>query len=152
MKAVQEKYFEFVGKNLSVGEHEQSGITLHMIKHINKTELETLGKFRLIDDKDFGKEYRYFIPTDVADTRFEELEQLVSVKSGKNFAEAKKKRIAIERQMRAMAGDIVQFHLPMGKSAPAYAVDEILGIRKLADSADYSNEFGIALASGGCII
>lgn len=149
MKAVQEKYFEFVGENLSVGEHEQSG---NMIKHINKAALETLGKFRLIDDKDFGEEYRYFIPNGFADNRFEELERLVNVNSGKSFAEAMEKRIAIERQMRAMAGDIVQFRLPSGKSAPSYAADEILGIRKLADSADYSNELGIALASGGCFI
>jgi hypothetical protein len=123
-----------------------------MIEHITKANLETLGKFRLIDDDDFGEEYRYFVPQILTDARFEELERLVGVKSEKSFAESKKKRIAIERQMRAMAGDIVQFRLPRGRSAPSYVTDEILGIRKLADSADYSKELGIALAIGGCII
>jgi CRISPR-associated endonuclease/helicase Cas3 len=152
MKVLQEKYFEFVGKNLSIGEHQQSGVKLHMIEHITKANLENLGKFRLIDDDDFGEEYRYFVPQILTDARFEELERLVGIKSEKSFAESKKKRIAIERQMRAMAGDIVQFRLPRGRSAPSYVTDEILGIRKLADSADYSKELGIALAIGGCII
>lgn len=152
MKVVQERYFESVGTDLSVGEHEQANINLQLIKHINKAEFETLGKFKLIDEQDFGEEYRYFIPNGFADTRFEELERLVSIKIGRSFAEARQKRITIETKLREMAGDIVQFRLPRGKSAPSSAADEILGIRKLADSADYSSELGIALASGGCII
>jgi CRISPR-associated endonuclease/helicase Cas3 len=152
MKVIQERYFEFIGTDLSVGEHEQTNINLHLIKQINKAEFDTLGKFKLIDDQDFGAEYRYFIPQGFVDTRFKELEQLVSIKSGRGFAEAKKKRIAIETKLREMADDIVQFRLPKGKSAPSYVADEILGIRKLADIEDYSSELGIALVVGGCII
>jgi CRISPR-associated endonuclease/helicase Cas3 len=151
MKAVQERYFEFVGTNLTVGEHEQANIKLHMTRHINKAEFETLGKFKLIDDQDFGEEYRYFIPQGFGDSRFEDLQQLASIKRGKNFAEVRKNRIAIEIKLREMAGDIVQFRVPKGKAAPASS-DEVLGIRKLVDNNDYSSEIGIALESGGCIM
>jgi CRISPR-associated endonuclease/helicase Cas3 len=152
MKIVQERYFEFVGTNLSIGEHEQSNIKLNMTQHINKAEFEKLGKFRLIDEQDFGEEYRYFIPQGFADSRYEDLQQLASIKRGKSFAEAKKNRIAIEIKLRKMAGDIVQFRLPKGKHPPSFSDDEVLGIRKLADSDDYSSELGIVLESGGYII
>jgi CRISPR-associated endonuclease/helicase Cas3 len=151
MKAVQERYFEFVGTNLTIGEHEQTNINLHMIRHINKAEFETLGKFKLIDDKNFGEEYRYFIPQGFEDSRFEDLQQLASIKRGNSFAEARKNRIAIEIKLREMAGDIVQFRLPRDKNFPAFS-DEILGIRKLADDSDYSSELGIRLEGGGYIL
>ena len=152
MKAVQERYFEFVGTNLSIGEHEQSNINLHMTRHINKAEFETLGKFKLIDEQDFGEECRYFIPQGFADSRYEDLQQIASIKRGKSFAEAKKDRIAIEIELRKMAGDIVQFRVPKDKHPPSFSDDEVLGIRKLADSNDYSSELGIVLESGGYII
>ena len=151
MKAVQERYFEFVGTNLAIGEHEQSNINLHMVRHINKAEFETLGKFKLIDEQEFGEEYRYFIPQSFDDSRFKELQELASVKGGRSFAAAKKNRLAIETKLRKLSGDTVQFRLPKGKAAPLYD-DEALGIRKLADSNDYSSEVGIVLASGGYIL
>lgn len=152
MKVVQERYFEFVGTNLAIGEHEQSDITLRMTEHINKVEFEKLGRFKLIDEQAFGEEYRYFIPRSFEDSRFEELQELAIIKGGKSFAEAKRNRIAIEEKLRKMAGDIVQFRLPKGKSAPSTAAEQVLGITKLASSEDYSSELGIALESGGCII
>jgi CRISPR-associated endonuclease/helicase Cas3 len=152
MKAFQERYFEFVGANLTIGEHEQADIKLHMIEHINKVEFEKLGKFRLIDKRDFGEEYRYFIPQGFADSRFEELQELASIKRGKDFAEARKNHIVIQTKLREMAGDIVQFRLPRGKNFPAFSGDEVLGIRKLADNSDYSRETGIVLEGGGYII
>jgi CRISPR-associated endonuclease/helicase Cas3 len=152
MKVVQERYFEFVGTNLTIGEHEQVNIKLHMTRNINKAEFETLGKFRLIDNQEFGEEYRYFIPQGFADSRFEDLQRLASIKRGKSFAEAKKNRIAIETKLREMAGDIVQFRVPNGKNPPSFSNDEILGMRKLADDNDYSSEFGIVMEGGGYII
>jgi hypothetical protein len=152
MKTFQERYFEFVGTNLTIGEHEQSNIKLHMTRHVNKVEFETLGKFKLIDDQEFGEEYRYFIPQGFADSRFEDLQRLASTKMGKSFAEAKKNRIAIEIKLREMAGDIVQFRLPKGKNPPSFSDGEVLGIRRLADNDDYSSEAGIVLEGGGYII
>jgi CRISPR-associated endonuclease/helicase Cas3 len=151
MKTLQERYFEFVGTNLTIGEHEQSNIKLHMTRHVNKAEFETLGKFKLIDDQEFGEEHRYFIPQGFADSRFEDLQRLASIKRGKSFAEAKKNRIAIEIKLREMAVDIVQFRLPKGKNSPSFS-DEVLGIRKLADNKDYSSEVGIVLEGSGYII
>ena len=148
MKILQEKYFEFVGRNLSVGIHEQANVNLNMIRHINKAECETLGKFRLIDEKEFGEEFRYYVRDD---GKFDELLKLTEVKAEKSFAEAKRKRIAIETKLREMSGDIVQFRLPKGKNAPTLS-NEILGIRKLADESDYSSETGIRLEIGGCFI
>ncbi|MFN7947723.1 MAG: CRISPR-associated helicase Cas3' [Blastocatellia bacterium] len=151
MKSLQEAYFEFVGKNLAVGEHEQNDIQMNLIRHINKAEFDKLGRFRLIDEQEFGEEYRYFIPRNWDDERFEELKCLTEVTRGHSFAEAKKRRIAIEIRLREMSADLVQFRLPKGKSAPQFS-GEILGIRKLADPDDYSGETGIRLETGGCII
>jgi CRISPR-associated endonuclease/helicase Cas3 len=152
MKTFQERYFEFVGTNLTVGEHEQTNIKLHMIRHINKAEFEILGKFKLIDDQEFGEEFRYLIPQGFEDSRFEDLRRLANIKRGKGFVEAKRTRIAIEINLRKMAGDIVQFRLPKGKTFPSYSGEEILGIRELADTNDYTYEFGISLEGGGYII
>ncbi len=149
MKTLQEKYFEFVGRNLSVGIHEQTNIKLNMIRHINKAEFETLGKFRLIDEKEFGEEFRYYVKDD---GKFEKLRELAEIKTGKSFAEAKQKRIAIETKLREMSGDIVQFRLPKGKHPPLSSDEEILGIYKLANKSDYSSETGIRLEIGGCFI
>ena len=151
MKSLQQEYFEFIGKNLTVGEHEQTNAKLQMVEHINKAEFETLGKFRLIDEREFGEEFRYFIPQGEDDYRFEELATLADTKRGNSFAEAKQRQIAIESKLRAIAGDIVQFRLPLGKHAPSFS-DEKLGIHKLADLQEYSFDTGIRLESGGCFI
>ena len=152
MRAFQERYFEFVGTNLTIGEHEQADIKLRMIPHINKAEFETLGRFKLIDDREFGEEYRFFIPQAFDDSRFEDLERLAGMKPGGSFADARQKRVAIETILRKMAGDIVQFRLPKGKNSPPHSGDEVLGIRKLADNDYYSSECGIVLEGGGYII
>lgn len=147
MKMLQEKYFEFVGRNLSVGVHEQTNIKLNMIRHINKAEFETLGKFRLIDEKEFGEEFRYYVKDD---GKFEELKNLAEAKTGESFAEARSKRIAIETKLREMSGDIVQFRV--SKQSPPGFSDEILGICKLSNESDYSSERGIRLEIGSCFI
>ena len=151
MKKLQESYFKFIGENLSIGIHEQHDGEINMIKSINKAEFEKLGRFRLIDEKDFGEEFRYFILQSDSDDRFEELEKLADVKRENSFAEAKKKRIRIETKLREMTGDIVQFRVKKGFEPPSFS-GEILGIRKLADEFDYSSEKGITLQMGGCII
>ena len=152
MKRLQESYFEFVGKNLSIGMHEQNDVAINMIKSINKAEFEKLGRFRLIDEKDFGEQFRYFIPESDNDDRFEELEKLAVIKRENSFAEAKKKRIEIETVLRKMSGDIVQFRVKKGFEPPLSSSEKVLGIYKLADESDYSSEKGINLQRGGCII
>lgn len=152
MKKLQENYFEFVGKNLSIGVHGQNDGELNMIRHINKVEFEKLGRFRLIEEKEFGEEFRYFIPQGDGDERFEELQNLAVVKGAKSFAEAKKKRIDIETKLRQMSGDIVQFRLKKDFRKPSSEYEEVLGIYKLADDSDYSFETGVKLENGGYII
>ncbi len=151
MKTLQEKYFEFIGKNLSVGVHDQVNAKLHLIRHINKAEFVELGKFHLIDEREFGEEYRYYIPTGFDDESFEKLQEFTFIQRGKSFTEAKARQLAIETQLRKMTGNIVQFRVPVGKSAPSFSA-ETLGIRKLADDSDYSSETGIRIESGGCFI
>ncbi|MGI8543182.1 MAG: CRISPR-associated helicase Cas3' [Aridibacter sp.] len=153
MKELQENYFEFVGKNLSIGVHEQNNGELNMIRHINKAEFEKLGRFRLIEKIEFGEEYRYFIPQGDDDNRFERLQELAFVKKENSFAEAKRKRIEIETKLREMSDDIVQFRLKKDFNRPSATLeDEVLGIYKLADEVDYSSEKGILLEAGGYII
>ncbi len=153
---VQRKFFEFVGKNLTVGLHKQAGNELHLIKLINRAGFEQLGRFRLIDDSYFGSEYRYYIPQSEIDEEFEKLSELAGGFQGRRagFEEAKRYQLEIEQQIRKMSGNIVTFRLPVKiqDMAPPYG-GELMGIRKLARLEDYSNETGINLqATGGFII
>ncbi|MBL8149528.1 MAG: CRISPR-associated helicase Cas3' [Blastocatellia bacterium] len=151
VKGLQEKYFKFIGDSLTIGEHQQYQETLYMVEHISRMEFDTIGKFKLIDEKDFGEEYRYFIPQGFNDYRFEQLSLLANTKSSRDFASMKNRRIAIENHLRLMSADIVQFRLTKGRHTPQCSA-EIMGIHKLADAESYSFEIGILLETGGCFI
>jgi CRISPR-associated endonuclease/helicase Cas3 len=153
---VQKQFFEYVGNNLKVGLHKQSGGELNMVKCIDGASFETLGTFQLIDNEYFGDEFRYYIPRDAYDSEFEKLSELASVPRGKrSYAEAKERELQVESQMRRMSGNIVAIRISTHSqlSPPAYDGDEIMGIRKLADLDDYSRTKGIQInGAGGLII
>jgi CRISPR-associated endonuclease/helicase Cas3 len=163
---IQQRFFQTeVGEKLKFGEHLQSNCNdgdkqgvLNLVKCINKAAFETLGKFRLIDERAFGFEFRYYVPHGFNDREFERLQDLVGTKHSRNFEEAKKRQIRIEMQLRKMSAQIVTFRLREDSNAPAWAgkvfgSETHIGIRKLANLTDYTFEKGINLgAHGGYII
>lgn len=163
---IQQGFFQAeVGEKLKFGEHLQSNCTdgerqgvLNLVKCINKAAFETLGKFRLIDEKEFGYEFRYYVPRSFNDKEFEKLQELAETKHSRNFEEAKQRQIKIETQLRKMSARMVTFRLLEKTDAPAWAgevfgSETYIGIRKLDNLTDYTLEKGINLAAhGGCII
>ena len=163
---IQQKFFQFeVGEKLRFGQHGQSNCNdgakqgvLNLVKCINKAAFETLGKFRLIDERVFGYEFRYYVPRDFKDKEFEKLQDISETKHSRNFEEAKQRQIKIETQLRKMSARMVTFRLLEKTDAPAWAgevfgSETYIGIRKLASLTNYTFEKGINLvARGGCIL
>jgi CRISPR-associated helicase Cas3/CRISPR-associated endonuclease Cas3-HD len=163
---IQQKFFQKeVGEKLKFGEHLQSNCAdgdrqgiLNLVKCINKAAFETLGRFRLIDEREFGYEFRYYIPNGSNDEEFEKLVELAKTAYSRNFEEAKQRQIKIETQLRKMSDRMVTFRLRNFSDAPAwsnevFSTDKYVGIRELADLTDYSFQKGINISPhGGCII
>ncbi len=152
---VQLKFFEKVGSDLYVGLHKQAGREeLNMVRCINHMAFDDLGKFRLIDEKEFGIEMRYYVKHD---GKFEELQERVSQLDYrlKDFTEIVRLKARVEEQLRKMNGNIVAIRLREDRLNQAPPVDgkEVVGILKLADPSDYSSITGIKLseASGNII-
>lgn len=159
---IQQNFFQTeVGEKLKFGEHIQSDCSdgerqgvLNLVKCIKKAAFETLGKFRLIDEKQFGYEFNYYVPARSADDEFEKLKKLTQVEKFETFEEAKQKRIKIENQIRKMSARMVTLRLRDEAAAPAFS-DEVFnsetfaGIRKLANLSDYTFEKGIEISSSG---
>jgi CRISPR-associated endonuclease/helicase Cas3 len=151
---IQKDFFKTeIGEYLKFGTHKQYGEELDFVKLINKAAFETLGKFRLIDEQQFGFEFRYYIPKNDQDEVFEELQILTQIKNTRNYQEAMQKRIAIEAKLKKMSARIVAFRIRDENLAPAYDGEECCKIRKLGDLSKYTFERGIELrANSGFII
>ncbi len=144
--SVQEKFFRKVEQDLYIGWHKQSSGELNMVQCINHMAFDDLGKFRLIDEYYFGKEFRYYVG---AEENFGELEKRVQQLDYriKDFATIKLLKFRVEDQLRRMAGDIVTIRLTENNPEPMYS-KEVIGIRNLADPDDYSSVTGIRLGGG----
>lgn len=161
---LQKQFFETEIGQLIIGLHYQSGLdekhkcvvngqkidAINMVECIENAEFETLGQFRLIDEKKYGEEFRYYIPRDENDDSYEKLEELQDkVKGRKSFADAKKLKIELETHLRAMQNRIVAIRLAEDKFTLApKGTEPIFGIRKIDDyQNDYSSITGIRLDS-----
>ncbi len=146
---IQKKFFEKIGKELNIGIHNpNSDREINMVDCIQNAQFETLGQFRLIDEKEFGEEYRYYVPKDEDDDAFEKLREFQEqVRGRKPFAEAKKIKVGLETHLSSMSERVVVIRLHESKKGFApQATEEVLGIKKLVQKDDYSFEKGISLA------
>jgi CRISPR-associated endonuclease/helicase Cas3 len=150
---VQKDFFKTeVGEFLKFGVHKQYGEELDFVKLINKAAFEQLGKFKLIDERQFGFEFRYYIPKN-NDNEFEKLKDLSEIKNTRDYKEAMEKRSRIETQLRKMSAQTVTFRVNNENLAPASDGEEVFKIRKLGDLSKYTFEKGIELnAISGFII
>lgn len=144
MFGVQQEFFHKVGQDLYVGRHKQASGEINMVKCINHMAFEDIGRFRLIDDEAFGKEFRYYVGNDGEFAKLVEHVERLDYRT-KDFDAIKLLKSRVEEQLRRMAGDIVAVRIPENKRHLAPVPDgEILGISKLADPADYSPVTGIS--------
>lgn len=156
---LQQAFFEQVNRNLSIGEHPRVGKDYNkgnLIRCINEAAFENMGRFRLIDEQEFGKQFRYYIPQGPDDTDFEELESLTQalmkakIQRG-NYKDFKKLKVAVEAHLRRMAEHIVQLRIKEEDIAPAFW-NEVFGIRNLGNECDYTFTRGIGIAPGSNFI
>jgi hypothetical protein len=138
---------------LVIGRHYQSNVKdekIEMVECIEKARFETLGQFKLIDEKEFGEEHQFYVPRDENDDAFDkliELQKLIQVKTTKkrDFVESKEIQIRLETHLRAMSERVVKVRLKKNESAPL-SDKEIFGLKKLTQNeGGYSSIFGINL-------
>lgn len=145
---IQKRFFEYISKNLVVGEFEIGSEKHNMIECVQKAEFETLGKFRLIPENKFGKQYQYYIRKDYEDESYDELTDLMFNSINTEDYEVKKKfKIAMNQKLKEMSKRILQVRVYQNKEneAPNYTNinKEYFNIRVLADLNDYN--FGTGL-------
>ncbi|MFC5407675.1 CRISPR-associated helicase Cas3' [Larkinella bovis] len=145
--SIQSQFFQFIAENLTVG---QANKDLHLIECVNKAEFEKLGSFKLIEEREFGHEFRYFVPKDVTDntyTRAVELAQLANDRS-KSYGESRNYKSQLEQQLKRIADRTITLRVWDENDAPLAANQpEQFGIRVLADLSLYSFDEGLTHSS-----
>lgn len=153
---VQQTFFNDIQTNTLFGVHygkQFEDEEIDFIQRLKEAAFNEIGKFRLIDEQDFGKEYRYYISQGYDDSSFEKLENLFSElkeMAFNDFEMRKLKRIQIENQLKSMSGNIVQIRLRNNDSPPV-ASKECYGLLKLLRE-QYSEITGICLSSENQIL
>jgi len=145
---VQKRFFEKIGKELLIGMHNQnSDREINMVDCIQNARFETLGKFKLIDERNFGEEYRYYVPKDDNDNAFDKLIELQrQVQGRKPYEEAKKLKIDLDIQLRSMSDRVVTIRLRKNQIAPNAYNEPVFGMRYLTNyQDDYSSDTGIRI-------
>ncbi|MFQ3599314.1 MAG: CRISPR-associated helicase Cas3' [Chloroherpetonaceae bacterium] len=150
---IQKKFFEKIGKGLIIGLHFQSNVKdqkIEMVECIEKARFETLGQFKLIDEKEFGEEHQFYVPKDENDDNFEqliEIQETIQTKSDrkKEFSHFKELKVRLELHLRKMSERIVKVRLKKSETAPL-SDKEVFGIKKLTqNNGGYNSVYGIDL-------
>ncbi len=156
----QKIFFEDVGNQLQIGVHKQFGREINMIECINRARFADIGSFKLIDEREFGEELRYYIRRNENDDSFATLIELYRNRPRKHDLEVgqdyfqvnKNHRLAVDNQLRSMANRVVAFRWSEDKYKPVaeslgkeFPDDEVFGLRLLANERDYTFDLGIDL-------
>ncbi|MFA3783382.1 CRISPR-associated helicase Cas3' [Melioribacteraceae bacterium 4301-Me] len=141
---VQKKFFQFTQQNLIFGQHNGTDL----IDEIKKMAFEKVGQFKLINEREYGEEIRYYIPRNKNDNEFEILERLYEELQNimyNDFEKKKVKWIEIENQLKKMSDRIVQVRIKSKDVKPVADKDPCFQIYKL--STGYSSAKGVELSS-----
>lgn len=154
---LQKSSFNDIQTNTLFGVHYGSRFIdeeIDFIEKIKAVQFAEIGKFKLIDSKEFGEEYRYYVLKDDSDLTFEYLENLLTeLKEIKfnNYDQRKLKHIQIENHLKSMSNNIVQIRLKKDDVPPIASSQERCGILKL--SREYYDETnGICITSANQIL
>lgn len=129
-----------------------------MIKRINELAFQTVGSFRLIDEKEFGVERRYYVAHDDDDLAWEHLGELAKqVAQAEGFTEVKVQQQKMLTHLRTMSGRVVTVRFHNEANAPvakkydqSREVVEYCGLCKLENpNNEYSRDIGIKLNGEG---
>lgn len=157
---IQERFFEKIKNNLSVGEFisyiDKYGNehTNNFIECINKAEFEKAGKFQLIVESSFGKQYQYYIRKSESDNSYNELvDEMKLALSAKDYEEKFLHKKKMNSLLKKMSNRLLTVKIYNSETAPLYTnPDEYFGIRVLADLSMYSPEEGINMTNENCFL
>jgi CRISPR-associated endonuclease/helicase Cas3 len=143
---IQKSFFKTIGEGLTIGKYDECKIP-SMVDCVMKAQFKDLGKFQLIPELEFGKQYTYFIPESNTDQRYFELEKLVEklgIREG--YKPYKMLQIKVEQLMKSMAERMVNVRVKDETQAPQPQKNGVMGIRCLIQPEEfYSEELGIKL-------
>lgn len=141
---VQHSFFNSIASDLSIGEVKED---FNLIECVNNAQFEKLGKFKLIEEREFGYEYQYYIPKSTDDHEYEravELMKSAMAEKEKGFKYSKRYAIGLKQQLKKLADRTITIRtfsnrdiLPLPSNSPEY-----FQIKVLADLSLYSFEEG----------
>ena len=154
---VQRSFFNDIQTNTLFGIHygkQYKDEEIDFLQRIKEAAFSEIGKFKLIDENEFGEENRYYIPRDDNDIAFEKLERLYTKLKEISFKDFEKRKIfyiQVENQIKSMAGNIVQVRLRQSDRKPIASSEKCFGLLKLSKD-QYNKKTGISLSSENQIL
>ena len=156
---VQKDFFNRIQSELNFAKHDQTfpKLEFDFLKDIEECMYDKIGQFRLIDKQLFGEEFRYYVPRNKQDCKFEfllglqgELISLLKANSNKDLIRIKKKRIQFH--LKSMANNIIQIRLKPNQTRPLLGSEkDYFGLYKI-DGKSYYFDQGIDLKNGEFIL
>jgi len=147
---IQKQFFNSIAENLVVGDYPEEDINL--IEQVNKAQFEKVGKFQLINNKIFGKQYQFYVTKDDSDSSYEELISLTNRLSSGTYEEVRRYKIDINTQLKKMSNNIISIRIFDDGSFPPLASNvTVLGLYKLCR--DYYNSvYGYSFNKEMCFL
>lgn len=145
---IQKSFFNDIQANTLFGVHYRNNEEIDFVKEMKSASFATIGKFRLIDEQNYGEEYRYYVPQGSSDNSFEKLQELMGKLANTPFTDferKKLKKIEIENHLKKMAYNIVQVRLRKDDIKPTVCSDSCCGLYKIS-SDSYDKDTGIKLS------
>lgn len=154
---VQQSFFDDIQANTLFGVHYGKQFKeeeIDFIQRLKEVAFSEIGKFKLIDEREFGEEYRYYVPKSDNDSAFEQLEKLHAELKEINFSDFEKRKfkyIQIENHLKSMAGNIVHVRLRQMDIKPIACSENCCGLLKLLKGC-YNSTIGIQLSTENQIL
>ena len=143
---IQAQFFQEIARDLSIGEYEMYKERINLIECVNNAEFETIGKFKLISDREFGFEYQYYIPESETDVNYEEaVKVMFKMVKSEEFSESKKWKIELNQRLKKLADRVITirtFEKDESKLPRCRNMEYYFDIRVLGNLDIYSFEFG----------
>lgn len=127
---IQKRFFNSIAQDLIIGELPEEKINL--IEEVNKAQFEKVGKFQLINNKKFGKQYHFYVPKDEGDLDFEKLITLRNAIFSDSYEEIRKSKIDLNLQMKKMSNRVISVRIFDDRNLPPlYNQEPVCGLYKI---------------------
>lgn len=127
---IQKRFFNSISQDLVIGEYPEE--KMNLIEEINKAQFERVGKFQLINNKTFGEQYQFYVPSGKDDENFEELVSLLGGVKGGSYDENREFRIKVNAQLKRMSNRVITVRVfDKSNLPPLYCQEPVCGLYKI---------------------